>query len=412
MKMSNAEERLDGISFRQLSLFETVGRIQSVRRASGECNLSQPAVTQAISKLERQLDIQLLDRRVSGSYLTELGAIFHRRVTRFFEQFHIALRKLPVSGSSAVRKATARRITRSQARSLIALVGTGSLDRAAQALDITPTSLQRAVRTLEQNVNKPIMSRTASGLSITPAGRELGVRLKIALQEIEMGWREMILAHGRTEGRVTVGAMPLGGSALLGSALEEFTNTYPNVEIKVLSGNSPELLDSLAAGDVDFVVGLVKRIPDLELEYEEFAQTPYSVVCRKGHRLLRKARITREDLVDDEWIIATKGAIRREAFELLFQDTEGPNAPIRTSALPVILHLLGNSDRLTLMTSFELMMEGRGLAQLPFGPILPVPSIGITTRTDWLPTRVQQDLMSLIRQEAARARTPELSRAS
>ena len=35
------------LSFRQLKLFESVGRLNSVRKASEECNLSQPAVLRA-----------------------------------------------------------------------------------------------------------------------------------------------------------------------------------------------------------------------------------------------------------------------------------------------------------------------------------------------------------------------------
>jgi LysR family transcriptional regulator of gallate degradation len=39
-------------SIRHLRLFESVAQLHGVRRASEECHLSQPAVTQAIAKLE------------------------------------------------------------------------------------------------------------------------------------------------------------------------------------------------------------------------------------------------------------------------------------------------------------------------------------------------------------------------
>jgi LysR family transcriptional regulator of gallate degradation len=92
------EDRAASLSFRQLKLFESVGRLNSVRRASEECNLSQPAVTQALAKLEQQVGAVLLERRASGSYLNELGEIFHRRATRLFEQFEEALIALGVPG--------------------------------------------------------------------------------------------------------------------------------------------------------------------------------------------------------------------------------------------------------------------------------------------------------------------------
>lgn len=366
--------------------------------------MSQPAVTHAIAKLESQLDVHLLDRRISGSYLTELGKIFHRRVSRFFQKFHDALDNVPVTGGKSVVAATANRITRSQTRSLIALVEAGVLVRAAGSLGVAQASLQRAIRALERNVMIPIICRTAAGISITPAGMEFGKQMKIALQEIEMGWREMEFARGKSEGRVTVGAMAMGGSVLIGATLDEFIRRYPGVEVKVLPGVALQLLDSLAAGNVDFVVGLVKTVPELDLEYEEIAKTPYLIVCREGHRLTKQSQIEVGDLLACEWIIGSTGASRRDAFERLFESTARPRAPIRTAALPVIKILLRDSDRLTLMTNFELTVEGRGLQQLAYSPLLPVPSIGITTRADWLPTRVQNDLMELIRKQASAVR--------
>ncbi|HEY1927876.1 MAG TPA: LysR family transcriptional regulator, partial [Caulobacteraceae bacterium] len=80
MSTEDVEEREVSASLRHLRLFESVARLSSVRQASEECFLSQPAVTQAIAKLEEQVGMTLLDRRASGSYLNDYGVIFHRRV--------------------------------------------------------------------------------------------------------------------------------------------------------------------------------------------------------------------------------------------------------------------------------------------------------------------------------------------
>ena len=54
----NSEREAISVSLRHLKLFESVARLSSVRRASEECHLSQPAVTQAIAKLEEQIGTQ------------------------------------------------------------------------------------------------------------------------------------------------------------------------------------------------------------------------------------------------------------------------------------------------------------------------------------------------------------------
>src|ERR1700730_3860545 len=75
----DSERGAVSVSLRHLKLFESVARLSSVRRASEECHLSQPAVTQALAKLEAQIGVGLLERGASGSHLNELGAIFQRR---------------------------------------------------------------------------------------------------------------------------------------------------------------------------------------------------------------------------------------------------------------------------------------------------------------------------------------------
>ena len=397
MMNTDPESRAASLSFRQLKLFESVGRLNSVRRASEECNLSQPAVTQALAKLEQQIGATLLERRASGSYLNDLGKIFHRRATRLFEQIEEALVELGVPGGAAAAPVIAKRISRSQARSLIAIVENGSFGQAAAALGLSQASLQRAARDLEGNLRKSLYYRTAAGVMVTPAGVEFGRRIKLAAQEIGWGIKEIEAARGRFNSQIAIGAMPFGGSMLLASVLDEFVSAHPSADVKIINESAPEMLKRLRAGEVDFVIGLVQETTADDLCNEALAKTPYTVVARRGHRLLRQGKITIDDLLKYDWVVGTPGAARRACFERMFAAGSGPKASIATCSLPVIRHLLARSDRLTLMTSYELMHEDGALVPVPFGPIEPSPAIGITTRTGWLPTQIHLDFIDLLR---------------
>src|ERR1700732_2909762 len=125
----DSERGAVSVSLRHLKLFESVARLSSGRRASEECHLSQPAVTQALAKLEAQIGVGLLERGASGSHLNELGAIFQRRTERLFTQIEEALLELGVPACHA--PVTASRITRSQIRSLISIVKNGAIARGA-----------------------------------------------------------------------------------------------------------------------------------------------------------------------------------------------------------------------------------------------------------------------------------------
>jgi DNA-binding transcriptional LysR family regulator len=57
----------------QLEYLLAVSRHGSLRRASENLHVSQPALSEAISRLERELGVELLDRRRSGARISQAG---------------------------------------------------------------------------------------------------------------------------------------------------------------------------------------------------------------------------------------------------------------------------------------------------------------------------------------------------
>jgi LysR family transcriptional regulator of gallate degradation len=393
-------------SIRHLKVFDSVGRLHGVRRASDECHLSQPAVTQAVAKLEEQIGVTLLERRASGSYLNEFGIIFHRRTERLFAQFEQALLELGVPGRDIPVARIAGRISKSQIRSLISIVENGTFAKAARALGVSQTSLQRAARDLERNLRTPLYAQTASGIVATPAAAEFARKVKLALREIQWGIDEVEAARGNIGGEIVIGAMLLAGSVVLASVINELVSAYPNVNVRILNGNADDMLRYLRTGDVDVVIGLLREPAPDEFVRVALAETPYVVVARHGHPLNQKTEVTLDDLADYDWIIGTPGASRRNRFDKLFAGRRRPQTRIATCSLPTIRLLLSQSDRLTLLTSYELMYEEDALAAVPFGPIEPVPCIGLMTRENWLPTQLQADFIDLVHKQIVASLMP------
>ena len=84
-------------SLRQLRVFKTVARLKSISRASALINLSQPAVTQAISSLEEKVGVTLFERGHAGSHLTPFGGILLTRTERLFDLIREAMERLQSS---------------------------------------------------------------------------------------------------------------------------------------------------------------------------------------------------------------------------------------------------------------------------------------------------------------------------
>lgn len=91
------------VSLKQLKYFEAVARHSHFGRAAEQCAVSQPALSMQIQDLERELGLQLIERRASGATLTEAGREIARRAARILGEVrdladYAHLRGQPLSG--------------------------------------------------------------------------------------------------------------------------------------------------------------------------------------------------------------------------------------------------------------------------------------------------------------------------
>ncbi len=78
----------------QLSCFRVVARLEHMTRAAEELNVTQPALSRTIARLEREVGVPLFDRRGRGLRLTQYGAVFLRHVDRVFQELDDAAAEL------------------------------------------------------------------------------------------------------------------------------------------------------------------------------------------------------------------------------------------------------------------------------------------------------------------------------
>ena len=82
---------LNRVHLNGLRAVETVARLGSLAAAAGELNVSVSAVSQQISRTEKQLGQALFERTASGLVLTEFGAVFATRLGTGFRELSQAV---------------------------------------------------------------------------------------------------------------------------------------------------------------------------------------------------------------------------------------------------------------------------------------------------------------------------------
>ncbi|WP_256081875.1 LysR family transcriptional regulator [Massilia sp. YIM B04103] len=79
---------MSAFTLHDLQCFDAVARTGGFQTAADALHRSHPAVHAAVSKLERQLGLRLLDRSGYRVSLTEAGASFHRRAQVLLQEMH------------------------------------------------------------------------------------------------------------------------------------------------------------------------------------------------------------------------------------------------------------------------------------------------------------------------------------
>lgn len=101
------------LKLRDLRLLDAVVRSKSMARAAAQLNLTQPAVSKAVSELEHMLGVRLLDRSRQGIEPTPHGRALLRRGAAIFDELRQGVSELeflsdPTAGE--VRVATSEPI--------------------------------------------------------------------------------------------------------------------------------------------------------------------------------------------------------------------------------------------------------------------------------------------------------------
>jgi DNA-binding transcriptional LysR family regulator len=401
-------------NLRHLQVFRETARLRSVSAAARSAHVSQPAVTQAITSLEKYFGVPLFVRRSTGVSLTHAGEACLERVERVFAQLRDALAEATRAGGERVID-IGRLVRSTHLEALGAVVEHGSFSDAARARHLSQPSIHRAARDLERHLGVPLFEKTSFGVTPTREAEKLARRARLALHEIDQARAEVLAISGAESGRTVFGALPLARSYLLPRALLEFTQEYPQHQVAIVEGTYEHLLSGLRSGETDVLVGALRaQSPSPEVTQEHLFDDPLALIVRAQHPLARRRKLDVATLRKYQWIAPRAGSPLRVHFDALIASPgmQLPSPPLECSSLAAARAFLLESDRVMLLSEHQMHYELRAglLVALPHPAGQVLRPIGLTLRRGWQPTSTQQRLLEILRRTARDAAASHASR--
>lgn len=374
---------MDNWNLRHLRAVAAIVRMGSICAAAEAVSISQPAITQGLSKLEAQLGVALFSRLPEGMQPTEAAMLLAPRI------------------ECALHHIGSPRVTMAQVRALLALAEGGSYARASALTGLSQPTLHRALADLAIALCHALVERRGKGIGFTAYGWRMIRAFRLARAELLSGLAEVEALKGREVGKITIGAMPLSRARVLPKAVAAFHALYPDVRIVITEGSFVELIEPLRDGDLDLIVGALRDPPPgNDVEQEPLFFDRPAIIGRRGHPLA-DCDPTMAELASFPWIVSPQGTPLYGQWRAMFEQAglALPTVPIECGSVVAIRQLLITSDFLTVLSPDQVAIElsTQWLHRIANAPASLTRTIGMMTRSGWQPTLVQAAFVEQLR---------------
>lgn len=187
----------------------------------------------------------------------------------------------------------------------------GSITAAARVLCVSQPAVSQSLQHLEDSLGCELFVRTPKGVRLTQAGELLHHYVSRGLESILAGENIVKKMNNLEEGEVRIGASDMTLQFFLLSYLGRFHEAYPKLKVTVTNGPTPETLEMLSEGRIDFGVVTMPFAQRPELLWFPIRQVQDCFVAGSQFRHLKDRVLEYGDLLDLPLICLEKNTSTR-----------------------------------------------------------------------------------------------------
>lgn len=187
-------------------------------------------------------------------------------------------------------------------RAFVTIVDLRSFTRAGRRLGLSQSAMSQQIAAHERMLGVRLLVRAGQGVRPTPAGEVLLQYARQILNKIDEAQRVLTEYEVTGTGVLRIGA---GGAAcehVLPGVMRAFHETFPQVELRVLSAPTRLTIDRLLSGDLD--VGLVTLpIAEPKLRLYDIGRDELVLVAAPSHPWAKRARVETSELAEQPLLV-------------------------------------------------------------------------------------------------------------
>jgi DNA-binding transcriptional LysR family regulator len=180
-------------------------------------------------------------------------------------------------------------------RAFLAVLDTGSFNKAADMLNLSQSALSRRIKALEETIGSPLLERTTRRVAPTAVGRQLQPLLMRMIDELETSILSMSETGNRQSGQVIIACIPTAAFYFLPQVIRHFNVQHPLIRFRIHDLSAREGLESVARGETEFGINVL-GFSEPDLRFTPLMKDPFVLACRRDHVLAKRRMLTWQEL--------------------------------------------------------------------------------------------------------------------
>lgn len=251
---------------------------------------------------------------------------------------------------------------------LATLRETGHVTRTAERLGIPQPTVSRRLAALSELFGAPLTTPVGRGIRLTRAGELLAESAERALAIAEAGTRRVIEEIEPASGHVVLGFLHLLGKSLVPTLLREYRSRRPGVRFTLVEGPRPDMIERLAAGELDLALVAPPPVGDPALAAVPLSEQEILLCVPEAHRLAARHGVHVQDLTGEEFVTFERGyALRKTTEDLCAAAGFEPKVAFEVQGSDTMRGLVAAGLGVALLPRFEPGTPS-GIVEIPLVP--------------------------------------------
>lgn len=286
-------------------------------------------------------------------------------------------------------------------RQIVAIDRAGSFSAAARVLNVSQSTLTKAVADVETDLGLALFVRTARGVVATPEGREFINRAARIVSDFELLFEDAKTRRSQGDTVLRLGASPASQEGLYNRIIAKLLKARPEICL-TLSGLPVERgIQLLKRGDLDVLMGPVDELRrEQDFTVEPIGSIRAHLFCRKGHPILENENPTFADACKYKIISAEPtDTYAQRISQLLIESNLDPKRQMHIiENFAIVAEVVADTDILGIVSEqYSRTRKFRDRFVIPPVDVIEPLEIGAATLSRWLPSKAVLSFLEHLR---------------